>query len=850
MFNLTRKGLWAHKVRFVLTGLAVVLGVAFMAGTMILTDTMGKTFDGLFVTSNEGIDVVVHRAGTVDGEFTDVQERVEVDVVEQIRSIDGVDAVAGSIEGIAQIVAADGTATKTDGIGGTMGIAWIDDDRLNPFQLSSGRAPSGPTEIILDEATVEDEGWALGDTVGVLAKDATTPMTIVGTATFGDVKGIPGFTVIAADDATAQAMFAQPGTYDAIVVAGDGAASAAELAARIEAEIGSPDLEILTGEADTADSQAEFKKDMTFFNTFLMAFAYIALFVGMFTIYNTFSIIIAQRMREMAMLRAVGATRRQVLRAVLLESAIVGAVSSAVGLGAGVLLSYGLRGLLGAVGLDIPSGELVISSRTVTTAFVVGIAVTMLASVGPALRASRIAPIAALRDTAVESTVTSLRRTTVGLAILGAGIVGFAAGVAGSGTGAVQLLGLGVLTTVLGVFVLGPVIARPAMHVLGLPTKVSGATGHLARENAKRNPRRSAATASALMVGVGLVGFITILASSTKASTDAAVDASLRADYVIDSGSWGGDGGFGLSLQEDLRALHEVELLSPLRSVPVSIDGGTAQATAFDTAVIEDLVEFEVTAGAIEDIHGDGLGLDVDRATELGVGLGDTVTVRFSATGDQEMTVRALFQGELLAAGGMDHVVGLDTYEANVTDVFDQQLYVTTRDDVDAATSTAAIERVLEQWPNAELQDQAGFKEAITEEIDMMLNLIYGLLALAVIIALIGIANTLALSVHERTRELGLLRAVGMTRRQLRTAIRWESVLISLLGTALGFGLGVGGAWGIVKAISGEGVTQFVIPGQQLAAIIGLAVLAGVMAALGPARRAARLNILEAIATT
>lgn len=849
MFNLTRKGLWAHKVRFVLTGLAVVLGVAFMAGTMILTDTMGKTFDGLFATSNEGIDVVVHRTAAIDGEFVDVQERVDAGLVDQIRSIDGVDAAAGSIEGLAQLVAADGTATKTDGIGGTMGVAWIDDERLNPFQLSSGRAPSGPSEVVLDEATVEDEGWALGDTVGVLAKDATTPMTIVGTATFGDVKGIPGFTVIAADDATAQAMFAQPGAYDAIVVAGDGSTTAAELATRVEAEVGSPDLEVLTGEADTADKQASFKEDMSFFNTFLMAFAYIALFVGMFIIYNTFSIIIAQRMREMAMLRAVGASRRQVLRAVLLESAIVGAVSSAIGLGAGVLMSFGLRGLLGAVGLEIPSGDLVVSGGTVTTAFVVGIAVTMVASVGPALRASRIAPIAALRDTAVESTTTSLRRIVIGLAVLGAGVAGFAAGVTGSGTGAVQLLGLGVLATVLGVFVLGPVIARPAMHVLGVPTRISGATGHLARENAKRNPRRSAATASALMIGVALVGFITILASSTKASTAAAVDQSLRADYVIDSGSWGGDGGFGLSLQEDLRALPEVDVLSPLRSVPVTVEGGTAQATAFDTAVIEDLVELGVTAGDVEDVHGDGLGLDVDRAAELGVGIGDRVTVGFSATGDQEMVVRALFDGELLAAGGMDHVVGLDTYEANVTDVFDQQLYLTVHDDVDAATSKAAIERVLERWPNAELQDQAGFKESITEEIDMMLNLIYGLLALAVVIALIGIANTLALSVHERTREVGLLRAVGMTRRQLRTTIRWESVLISLLGTTLGFGLGVGGAWGITKALSGEGVTTFVIPGTQLAVIVGLAILAGVVAALGPARRAARRNVLAAIAT-
>ncbi|MET0903746.1 MAG: FtsX-like permease family protein, partial [Acidimicrobiales bacterium] len=481
--------------------------------------------------------------------------------------------------------------------------------------------------------------------------------------------------------------------------------------------------------------------------------------------------------------------------------------------------------------------------------FAVGITVTMLSSVGPALKASRIKPIAALRDTAIESTTTSLRRTVLGLAILGAGVVAFASGVTGSGPEAVQLLGLGVLMATFGVFVLGPVIARPAMHLLGAPTKLSGATGHLARENAKRNPRRSAATASALMIGVALVGFITILASSTKASTAAAVDTSLRADYIVESGSWG-DGGFGTSIEEDLAALPEVESLSPRRSVAATIDGGSTELTAFDTATMESIVDVGITEGAIEDVHGDSLALDIDQAADLGVGIGDPVTVGFSATGDVELTVRALFDSDLLRAGGMDHIVDIDTFEANVTDIFDRQVYLTIDDTVDAATSKAAIEEVLEAWPNAELQDQARFKESVTEEIDMMLNLIYGLLALAVVIALIGIANTLALSVHERTRELGLLRAVGMTRHQLRTAIRWESVLISLLGTALGFGLGLAGAWGITKSLADDGVTTFVIPGQQLAVIVGLAILAGVMAALGPARRASRLNVLEAIATS
>ena len=437
------------------------------------------------------------------------------------------------------------------------------------------------------------------------------------------------------------------------------------------------------------------------------------------------------------------------------------------------------------------------------TAFVVGMSVTLLSSMGPALRASRIKPIAALRDTAIEDTNASVKRTVFGLGIAGAGVAAFGAGITGSGQGAVKVLGLGVLLLILGVFVLAPVIARPAMKVLGFPTKVSGATGHLALENARRNPRRTAATASALMVGVALVGFITILASSTKASTAAAVDTSMRADYVVDSGSWG-NGGFGTAIEGDLAALPEVEVLSPLRSTPVNIGEGTGELLAVDTAVIDDLMDLEVTEGSIADTHGNGIAVVGFRAEELGLGLGDTLPVSFAATGDVDLTITALFDGEILGAGESKYVIGLDTFEANVTDQYDRQVFLTIGDGIDADTATASLEASLEQWPNADLQDQASFKEAITSEIDMMLNLIYGLLALAVIIALIGIANTLALSVHERTRELGLLRAVGMTRHQLRTAIRWESVLISLFGTALGFVLGVGGAWGITQATADD----------------------------------------------
>jgi putative ABC transport system permease protein len=512
-------------------------------------------------------------------------------------------------------------------------------------------------------------------------------------------------------------------------------------------------------------------------------------------------------------------------------------------------MSYLLRGLLSSVGLEIPGGDIVISSGTITTAFLVGTIVTLLSSIMPAIRASRIAPIAALRDIAVDRTGSSVKRTISGLALAALGVVGFAAGmVAEDGGDAVKLLSIGSLGVILGVFVLGPVIARPAMQAFGIaPALVSGTTGRLARSNASRNPRRTAATAAALMVGVTLVGFITILATSTKASIGAAVDRSLRADYVVDSGTGFGNGGLSPAIEAALDGLPEVEALSPLRSAPVGIDGGTTELYAFDAADIDTFLEIEPSSGSFADIVGGGIAVGSDTAAQHDLEVGDVVTIRFAATGEQSLEVRAIYTERDLFGSPM--LVDVPVFEANIVDQFDHQVWLTTADGVDAETSGAAITSVLEAWPNAELQDQAAFKESLTKEIDQMLNLIYGLLALAVIIALIGIANTLALSVHERRRELGLLRAVGMSRRQVRTAIRWESVLISILGTAFGFVLAVGMAWGIVTALGNEGVTSFVIPGAQLAVIVGLATVAGVIAAVGPARRAARLNVLDAIAT-
>jgi putative ABC transport system permease protein len=847
MYRLTIRSLWAHKLRFALTGLAVILGVAFMAGTMVLTDTMQQTFDGLFESTNAETDVVIQQPETIDAASGDVRARVPASVLDTVRGVDGVQEAAGSVQGFAQLVKADGTVAALDGLGMTIGTNWFEGD-LNPFGLSSGHAPEAAGEAILDQSTAEREGWALGDTFSVLTQAGPQELTLVGTATLGELEGVPGSSLVAVGDEAAQELFGQVGHFDAVMVSAADGVTNAELTSRIDTAIGTGTYEVITGEADTAAKQSQFQEDVAFFNQFLMAFAYVSLFVGMFIIYNTFSIVVAQRKKDMAMLRAIGANRRQLLSSVLVESVLVGLVASAIGLAGGIVMSMGLRALLGSVGLEIPAGDLVISSATIVTAFTVGVTVTVLSAFVPAVRASKVAPIAALREVGVDTAGSSVGRTAAGLVVTGAGVAAFAAGVVGSGASAMQLLGLGAVAVVLGVFVLGPVIARPVVAVVGWPApRLSGTSGRLARENAARNPRRTSATAAALMIGVALVGFITILAASTKASMTALIDRGVTADYVIDSGAWA-EGGFSPDLAADIAGLDEVAVVSAHRSSPTEVDGRPVTMEAVDMSTIEQLFDQGVSGAPLSSVGAGSIAVEIDEAAEQGLAVGDRVEVQFTA-GTQELTVAALYDEPLPYTDKGTYQVDLSTMEANVTDVFDRAIYVKATAAVTAEQSREAIEAAAAGHANADVMDQSGFKQSVTAEIDKMLNLIYGLLALAVVIALIGIANTLALSVHERTRELGLLRAVGMSRRQLRTSVRWESVMIALLGTALGAVLSVAGSWGIVQALGSEGVTVFTVPGTQMAVIVVLAAFAGVLAALGPARRAARLDILDAIAT-
>ena len=844
---LTLKGLWAHKLRFLLTGVAVTLGVSFMSVSMILTDTMAATFDDVLAENNSGVDAIVQRPAAIEGLGDDVRERLDESTLLTVNEVDGVAAASGSVQGFAQLVRADGDVAQNV-MGATIGANWIDDARLNPFELADGDAPDGPGEAVVDRATVEGEGWTLGDSFTVLGKTGPKDLRLVGVATFGEIDGIPGSTMIATDLVTAQTMFGEPGRFDAILVAKEGSLTADELALRLRAAFPADDVEVLTGEADTAAKQDDLRENLKFFNTIQLSFAYIALFVGVFIIYNTFSIVVAQRTRDLALLRAIGASRGQVMRSVLIEALAVAAAAVGSGLVAGVGMSFALRALIAKVGLSIPSGPIVITTSTIVTSVVVGALVTVVSAVAPALRAGRVAPIAALRDVSFDRSHLSVKRAVSGVVVVAVGSLLSAAGVKGSGSSALTQLGLGAATTLVGLFVLGPVIARPIMRVLGIPARMtSGAVGHLAVENARRNPKRTAATAAALMIGVGLVGFITIVASSATVAVEQQVDQSFRADYVIESGQWG-EGGLSPDLADELRTIPGVTTVAPVRVAPVLVDGDSTQVAGVDPSSLDAVYDLDPVYGRIADLGAGRVAVDSGTATDYRLEVGDHVTMTFARTGDVDLTVAMVFDTQFAGTGSTSWIVDLDSYEANVSDQYDRQVYVRFASSAEAVAARAAIDGVLDSWPNGELQDQAEFKQSIIAEINQLLNLIYGLLALAIIIALIGIANTLALSVHERTRELGLMRAVGMLRSQVRTLVRWESVLIAVFGTALGLILSLVGAWTIVQALADEGITEVVVPTGRIGVIVAVAVVAGVVAALLPARRAARLDVLRAVA--
>ena len=851
MWRVTLVGLLAHKIRYALTALAVLLGVAFMAGTFVLTDTISRTFDGLFTDVYSGTSAVVRASQPFSPQmnFTSQRAKIDVSLVNKIRLVDGVTEVRVNSEGYAQLVGKNGKAIGNPGAGApTLGQAWNDVSSMNPYRLlPGGYPPRSRTEVVIDKHSADVGKLNVGDRVMVLTKQAPTWYTIAGIVRWETADSPLGASITLFDQATAQRVLGEPGLVDEIDVAAAPGVTQQQMVQRLRAALPDPKLEVLTGKQITQEGQNAVHDALGFFNTFLLIFALIALFVGSFLIFNTFSIIVAQRLRELALLRAVGASRPQVVGSVLGESLVIGVVASGAGLGVGIGLAVALRAMLNAFGVDIPSTGLMVSPRTIIVSLAAGILITVLAAVAPAKRAGKIAPVAALRDVAIDGETRKVRRTISGSVVLTIGLVALFVGLFSHLSNRVTYVGIGTAVVFLAVAILGPLVSRPLSRIIGAPLTWRGPTGQIARNNAMRNPKRTAATAAALMVGVAVIALMSVMASSIKASVGSVVDSTMRADFVVSSGGQaGGNTGFSPTLQQKLSTLPEVASSTGVRAGAVRVDGSTITALATDPRHVSDLFDVGLAQGNLSAMGPTGIAISQQVADAKHLALGQPLKVEFTTTGTKTFTVQAIYKARELAG---DYVLPLAAAEQNFSQQLDFQVYVKLAAGISPAAGRQAIDAVVAGYPTATLMDRTEYKADQVSQIDQLLNLVYGLLGLALLIALIGIANTLALSIHERTRELGLLRAVGMTRPQLRRTVRTESVITALLGAAEGLLVGTLFGWAIVAALKSEGVTQLSVPVVQLVIVAVLAGVAGILAALAPGRRAARLDVLRAITT-
>ena len=836
------KGLLAHKLRLALTALSVVLGVGFVAGTFVLTDTLAHTFDNLFAEVNGKTDAQIRSTQKLSPQDPAESDRgpVPASVLDAVRKVPGVAEAEGYVQGRAAIIGKDGKLVggQAPNFGGSAaGLG-----TLSPFSIKSGRAPKGDGEVVIDAGTAKREHFAIGDKLRIEASQTGT-YTLVGVVGFGSADNLAGAKFALWDTATAQRVLHRLDEFDLISVKAADGVSRPQLVERLQPVL-PRGLEAITSDVAAAQQADQVKKSLGFLSTFLLAFAAVSLFVGSFIIYNTFTIIVAQRLRELALLRALGASRRQVTRSVLAEGLLVGFFASLVGVGFGVLVAMGLRAIFSAAGASLPSTAMVIKSRTVIVPVVLGVVITALSSWGPARKASKVPPVAAIRGAESVPEGRSLRRRLIsGGLVLGLGIVALAGGLAGGG---IALVGLGALIFYGGVAMLSPLVAAPLARIIGAPAARLGLPGRLGRLNAMRNPRRTSSTAAALMIGLGLVSFVTILAASLKTSFAATLDRSVKADYII-QGANGGEAKFSREVALQLSQQRELATVSAMRFAgEFKLDGVRHRDDAVDPYTFGDVMDIDIRKGKLFDFV-PGTMLVSDRvAKDKGWQIGQRIKLTFPRTGDQMMEIVAVYHDDALFNSG--YIITLDDYGANAADDLDSLVLAKRAKGVTDAAARAAVAPILAQYPSVELQDQAQYKEQVAGQIDKALVFVVILLLLAVVIALIGIVNTLALSIFERTRELGLLRAVGMARRQLKRMIRWESVIITILGAVLGLVVGAFFGWAAVSAMGDIGVDRLSFPAFRLIMFVVVAGLAGVVAAVFPARRAARLDVLRAIA--
>jgi putative ABC transport system permease protein len=843
--SLAVKSLWARKVRALMTALAVVIGVAFVAGTYILTDTTFAAFDEIFEDSLAKTDVVITAEDEVRQETGEVPS-FRASLLPKVKRVDGVRVASGQIFTTGAFFDAE-----NEQIGSQFAPKFITSilpESLETQTYVEGRSPREGSEVSLDDGAAEEDGIELGDTLKLASVERVRPYRVVGLTKLGEASW-GGASIAGLILPEAQRITDKRGEFDQILIAAEEGVSEETLKRRVQ-EIAPASVLVETAKENSERNSDQIRDDLGFLRIALLVFAFVALFVGAFLIFNTFSITVAQRITEFGMLRTLGAGRGQILGSVVVEALLIGLLGALVGLAGGYAIATGLNALFVAIGIDLPTTALVTKDRTIVVSLAIGIVVTLVSSLVPALRATRVPPIAALQALELPR---SRRRGLVyaGLAVL-LGVAGLAMVLIGlfggaSGGSAAQLLGAGAVAVLLGVSLFSPRLVRPLASLAGRPLELlRRLTGRLARENTQRNPSRTAVTAAALMIGLAVVAFVTVFAAGIKSSIATAVDESFQGELVLQNT----DGFSPISPRAAgvARQVPGVELVSTMRATQAKLlDGGNERVSALDRdagAVIEvDWIE-----GGPQTLRtlGDGeVIVDKSLASDNDLELGDEVGFLTQIGKKPRLRVVGEYEDKAELFGG---AIVTQRLMATAFDQRDDVLdFVKLAPGADASRVQAGLIKAMDRdFPVVEVRNQQELKESQEEQINQLLGLIYALLALAVIVSLFGIANTLALSIHERTRELGMLRAIGMSRRQVRTMIRYEAVITALIGALLGMVIGVIFAALIAQPLEDEGFALS-YPIGTLILLLVFAALAGVIAAIAPARRASRLDVLQAL---
>ncbi len=838
------RAMWAHKLRLTLTALSIVLGVAFVVGSFVFTDTIGDGFDRLFGDAFAGVDV------QVEAEFSDFAQEAETSpsfeegVLEQIASVPGVGVAVPEVSGFAQLLDSEG---RLQGITGPpkFAFSWVDNPNVNRLTIleGDGRPPTGPGEVVVDITTAGAFDITVGQEVDVAFENGKGRFQVVGLATSVTQTDFGASSILLFEYRETQRQLGIEGEITAIIIQAEEGLDPQVLLERIEAIL--PEgLTASTGEQLEQSVLEELETGLGFFNTALLVFAGVAILVGAFIIQNTFRIIVAQRLRELALLRAIGATSRQIVRMVATEAALVGLAASAVGVGAGILLAYGMREALGLVGFTFPRGDLVVEARTIVLGMVVGVVITVASALLPALKASSTPPVAALRAGVGPTRRASLRnRAIIGSSVTGLGVAGLVVGLVWLG---ITWVGAGALLLFLGVAILAPLVARPAGSFLGWPLpRLFGLPGLLAKENTRRQPRRTAATASALMIGIALVSFVAVLSSSISKSVEQSLLETFAADLTITSINFT----TGVS-DEFVRELSEVDDLTAVSSVRIgtvriTTAGGEEEVTniaAIDPSTVEQVWATGAEPGVEAVVE--GMIVETNLLEDRGWVVGEVLSLEFPTGEVIELAVTGTLASE--AFGGI--LISEERFLRYYPLTAPALVLVAVDDGVELVQAQRRVQDLASDYPLVQVQTKGEFAAQFENQIGQLVAVFNGLLALAIVIAILGITNTLALSITERIREIGLLRAVGMVRRQVRRMVRWEAVVVAVFGAVLGVLLGGVLGWAVLLALADDGLEVFSLPVFQLTIYVALAGVAGVVAAILPARSASRIKLLDAIA--